>query len=139
MKQSGIQALVVGALLISGVSAAQTDIPMRGPDYFRDATDLAATLGAAHAIRVRCNGRHDQYWRRYMSDMLAYEAPNKGSVRSSLIDAFNEAFSSASRVYQTCDNRAVEAEAEFSATGRDIATRMATHYFPKAPASRSAN
>ncbi len=106
---------------------------MRGPDYFRDATDLASTLGAAHAIRVRCNGRHDQYWRRYMSDMLKYEAPNRGNLRSRLVDAFNTAYSGASSVYQTCDNRAVQAESDFALKGQEIAARMATHYFPQDP------
>ena len=131
MKQTGFHTLLLIALISVQASAAQSGIPLRGPDYFRDASDLASTLGAAHAIRVRCNGRNDQYWRRYMADMLKYEAPERGNLRRSLVDAFNEAYSSASQVYQSCDNRAVEAEAEFSQTGREIATRMATHYFPK--------
>lgn len=139
MKQTGFHALVLSALLFSGASAAQSGIPLRGPDYFRDAADLARTLGAAHAIRVRCNGRHDQYWRRYMSDMLQYEAPNRGSLRSSLVDAFNEAYSGASSMYLTCDNRAVEAEADFALKGQEIANRMAMHYFPKDPRTSSRN
>jgi len=122
---------VLSALLFCGASAAQSDIPMRGPDYFRDAADLASTLGAAHAIRVRCNGREDQYWRRYMSDMLSYEAPNRGNLRSSLVDAFNSAFKNASRLYPNCDNTAIQAESDFAVRGQEIATRMATHYFPK--------
>lgn len=134
MKQTGFHILLLSALAFCGASAAQSDLPMRGPDYFRDAKDLAATLGAAHAIRVECNGRGDQYWRRYMSDMLKYEAPNSGAVRSSLVEAFNEAFTSAGRIYQACDNRAVEAEADFAVKGQEIATRMATHYFPQPPA-----
>ncbi|MEE2922262.1 TIGR02301 family protein [Hyphomonas sp.] len=134
MKQTGFHALLLSALMFCGASAAQSDLPMRGPDYFRDARDLAATLGAAHAIRVKCNGREDQYWRRYMSDMLKYEAPHRGAVRSGLVESFNEAFTSAGRVYQTCDNRAVEAEADFAVKGQEIATRMATHYFPQPPA-----
>ena len=133
MKQTGFHILLLSAVMFCGASTAQSGLPIRGPDYFRDATDLAATLGAAHAIRVKCNGRDDQYWRRYMSDMLKYEAPNRGAVRSSLVDAFNEAFTSAGRIYQTCDNRAVEAEADFAVKGQEIATRMATHYFPQPP------
>ena len=106
---------------------------MRGPDYFRDAADLAAALGSAHAIRVRCNGRDDQYWRQYMADMLTYEAPERGALRSSLVEHFNEAFQDVSGDYLKCDNRAVEAEAQFARQGQEIAERMAMHYFPKRP------
>lgn len=115
----------------SGTSAAQSGLPVRGPDYFRDAADLAGILGSAHAIRVRCNGRDDQYWRRYMADLLTYEAPETGNLRSSLVRAFNEAFSDVSEDYDVCDPVAVAAEARFAERGQDIAVRMATFYFPK--------
>ncbi len=111
-------------------------MPARGPDYFRDAASLASTLGAAHAIRVRCNGNGDQYWRRYMSEMLGLEAPEPGPLRSSLVGAFNDAFTFGSRDYPYCDARAVGAEAQFASDGRAIANRMATHYFPKSTTRR---
>jgi len=117
--------------LVAGTSAAQTGLPVRGPDYFRDAAELARVLGSAHAIRVRCNGRDDQYWRRYMADMLAFEAPESGNLRSSLVREFNDAFSDVSRDYLVCDSVAVAAEARFAADGQEISTRMATFYFPK--------
>lgn len=131
MKKTCFHALVLSLALGSGTSAAQSGLPPRGPDYFRDAADLAGLLGSAHAIRVRCNGRDDQYWRRYMADMLAYEAPDAGNLRSSLVEAFNEAFSDTSDDYRTCDTQAVAAEARFADRGKEISTRMATHYFPK--------
>lgn len=112
-------------------------MPARGPDYFRDAAALAGTLGSAHAIRVRCNGRDDQYWRRYMSDMLGYEAPEKGPLRSSIVAAFNDGFTVTSGDYGSCDSRAVDAEARFARDGQAIANRMATHYFPKNTRRRS--
>ena len=133
MNKARFHVLMLSALMVSGASAAQSGIPMRGPDYFRDAADLAATLGAAHAIRVRCNGREDQYWRQYMSDMLSYEAPNRGNLRSSLVERFNDAYQETSRDYLKCDNRAVEAEARFAREGQEISERMAMHYFPKKP------
>ena len=131
MDKKRFHAALFATFLIAGTSAAQSGVPMRGPDYFRDASDLAETLGSAHAIRVRCNGRNDQYWRRYMADMLGYEAPDKGNLRSSLVERFNNAYSRVSAQYLQCDNRAVEAEARFASTGKDISIRMATHYFPK--------
>ena len=122
--------------MMAGTSAAQGTLPTRGPDYFRDAASLAATLGGAHAIRVRCNGNDDQYWRRYMSEMLSYEAPERGPLRTSLVNAFNDAFTDGSRDYSYCDARAVAAEARYASDGQAIANRMATHYFPKNTARR---
>ncbi|MEZ5997531.1 MAG: TIGR02301 family protein [Hyphomonas sp.] len=133
MKQTRFHALLLSALMLSGASAAQSAVPLRGPDYFRDAADLATTLGSAHAIRVRCNGREDQYWRQYMADMLTYEAPNRGTLRSSLVDNFNNAYQNVSRQYLQCDNQAVEAEARFARHGQEVSERLAMHYFPKRP------
>lgn len=133
MNKARFHVILLSALMVCGASAAQTGLPMRGPDYFRDAADLAGALGSAHAIRVRCNGREDQYWRQYMSDMLSYEAPNRGNLRSSLVEQFNDAYQETSRDYLKCDNRAVEAEARFARQGQEIAERMAMHYFPKKP------
>lgn len=103
---------------------------MRGPDYFRDAADLAALLGGAHAVRVLCNGNEDQYWRRYMADLLKYEAPEPGNLRSSLVSAFNDGYTEVSGEFRVCDGRAVEAESRFARRGEEIAGRLATHYFP---------
>ena len=133
MNKARFHALLLSALMLSGASAAQSGMPLRGPDYFRDAADLAAVLGSAHAIRVRCNGRDDQYWRQYMADMLSYEAPERGNLRSSLVERFNDAYQDTSREYLKCDNQAVEAEARFARQGQEISERMATHYFPKRP------
>jgi uncharacterized protein (TIGR02301 family) len=133
MNKARFHVVLLSALMVCGASTAQSGLPMRGPDYFRDAADLAGALGSAHAIRVRCNGRDDQYWRQYMSDMLSYEAPNRGNLRSSLVAQFNEAYQDTTRDYLKCDNRAVEAEARFAREGQEIAERMAMHYFPKKP------
>jgi predicted secreted protein len=66
-----------------------------------------------------------------MADMLAYEAPESGNLRSSLVREFNESFSDTSEDYLVCDPVAVAAESRFAEDGQKIATRLATHYFPK--------
>jgi uncharacterized protein (TIGR02301 family) len=141
MDKTIFHGVLLSVLLLTGAStaAAQSGIPLRGPDYFRDASELAATLGSAHAIRVRCNGREDQYWRRYMADLLALEAPDRGNLRSSLVEGFNQAFTRTSAQYMNCDGRAIEAEARFARDGQDISNRMATHYFPKDTRKRGPN
>ncbi|MFN4184244.1 MAG: TIGR02301 family protein [Hyphomonas sp.] len=135
MKKKRFHALLLSLALAASTSMMpalpQGNLPVRGPDYFRDAADLAGALGGAHAIRVLCNGNEDQYWRRYMADLLAYEAPDAGNLRSSLVSSFNDTYSRTSDQFRICDGRAVEAEARFARTGEDIAGRLATHYFPK--------
>jgi uncharacterized protein (TIGR02301 family) len=133
MNQKRLHVLLLCLVCLAGTSAAQSGLPARGPDYFRDATDLAATLGAAHAIRVLCNGRDDQYWRRYMAEMLNYEAPESGPLRSGLVQAFNNAYTQTARVHNACDPGAIQAEARFASDGHDIAVRLASHYFPRDP------
>lgn len=131
MKKTLFHAVLLSALFGAPASLAQGDLPIRGPDYFRDAANLASTLGSAHAIRVRCNGRDDQYWRSYMRTLLDYEAPSRGNLRSSLVDRFNNAYSDISARYLACDQRAIDAEARFATDGQAISGRMAAHYFPK--------
>lgn len=131
MKKTLFHAALLSVVIGAPASSAQEGIPLRGPDYFRDAADLAGTLGAAHAIRVRCNGRDDQYWRNYMRGLLDYEAPNRGNLRRSLVARFNGAYSDTSARYLVCDQRAIDAEARFAADGQIVSDRLATHYFPK--------
>lgn len=104
---------------------------MRDQAYLRDAEDLARILGAAHAIRISCNGTDDQYWRRYMLDMLALEAPERGGLRSALAGAFNDGYAGAMRRFPACDNRAVAAEADYARQGETLALRLASENFPK--------
>ncbi|MGH1420217.1 MAG: TIGR02301 family protein [Hyphomonas sp.] len=131
MNQKFSHAILISVVLFAGSSIAQEGLPIRGPDYFRDASDLATVLGSAHGVRVTCNGESDQYWRKYMADMLGFEAPNRGSLRTGLVQNFNQAYISAREDYPHCNGRAVEAEARFAKDGKNIASRMAQHYFPK--------
>ncbi|ABI77732.1 conserved hypothetical protein [Hyphomonas neptunium ATCC 15444] len=135
MKKKCFHALLLSLALGASTSMMpalpQGNLPVRGPDYFRDAADLAGVLGGAHAIRVLCNGNEDQYWRRYMADLLTTEAPEPGNLRSSLVSSFNETYSQTADQFRICDGRAVEAEARYARRGEEIAGRLATHYFPK--------
>ncbi|MFN7054206.1 TIGR02301 family protein [Hyphomonas sp.] len=140
MKKKRFHALLLsGGLMIAAShlpALPQGEMPSRGPDYFRDAVNLASILGSAHAIRVRCNGNEDQYWRRYMTDLLGLEAPEPGNLRSSLVGAFNEAYMRADAAFPVCDRRAADAESAYAANGQEIANRLAAHYFPAQPRPR---
>lgn len=123
--------MLISLLVLAPASLAQEGIPLRGPDYIRDTINLSRALGSAHAVRVRCNGRGDQYWRVYMQDFLELEAPQRGSLRSSLVDGFNSSYQNTSARYLICDSLAVEAEQRYAAEGKTLADRLARHYFPK--------
>ena len=105
---------------------------VRSQDYFRDVTALAEVLGKAHAIRVVCNGRNDQYWRSYMLRLLELEAPYQGGLRRSLVNGFNAGFSWGSDLHPICDGNAANAEKAYAAEGRDLSARMVQANIPGA-------
>lgn len=136
--------LILAGLLASGSalsfvssSAAQEStrneapLPQRSGKYYSDALQLARLLGRAHAIRVTCNGRSDQFWRVYMQEMLDLEAPSQGSFRDSMARAFNDAYSSESSFRNWCNDAAIAAEANYAARGRVIAEGLAKFYFQR--------
>ena len=124
--------------LFLSVSALLPGLPAQGQsrvqsqDYFRDVTSLAEVLGKAHAIRVACNGRNDQYWRSYMLRLLELEAPYQGGLRRSLVNGFNAGFSWGSDLHPTCDGDAVTAEKAYAAEGRDLSARLVQANIPGA-------
>lgn len=120
----------IGSLAPPAPVVAQ-ELPLRSQDYLRDVVRLADVLGWAHGIRFVCNGEDDQYWRAHMIELLALEAPDRGALRSSMVNAFNAAFSNAQARYRFCDSDAIAAEARYAAEGRDLADRLASHYFPR--------
>lgn len=105
-----IQAALLGLALLIPVQVAESQSNVRSQDYFRDVTALAEVLGKAHAIRVVCNGRNDQYWRSYMLRLLELEAPNQGGLRRSLVNGFNAGFSFGGDLHRVCDGNAANAE-----------------------------
>lgn len=103
---------------------------IRSQDYFRDVTTLSENLGKAHAVRVVCNGRDDQYWRGYMQRLLQLEAPSSGGLRRSMVNAFNAGFSTGQAVHTSCSPDTVAAEKRYATTGRDLARRLTSANIP---------
>ena len=111
------------------VSAEEGSLPERGSEYITNALTLAGILGQAHAIRVTCNGRTDQFWRVYMQEMMDLEAPTRGGLRDAMAQRFNTAFSGEAARRTWCNDEAVAAEAALAAEGRPLAESLAAHYF----------
>mgnify|MGYP001795641683 CR=1 FL=1 len=132
------KAIVQAALVGLGLTLAMPILPAQGQstvrsqDYFRDVTALAEVLGKAHAIRVVCNGRNDQYWRSYMLRLLELEAPYQGGLRRSLVNGFNAGFSFGGDLHRVCDGNAANAEKAYAAEGRDLSARLVQANIPGA-------
>lgn len=120
-------------IVAHGQEAARPEppTPQRTGKYYSDATQLARVLGKAHAIRVACNGRSDQFWRLYMQEMLDLEAPVQGGFRDSMARAFNDSYAAESSVRGWCTKETVAAEAVYAAEGKAIAERLAQFYFKR--------
>lgn len=112
------------------ISDDKQDLPTRDQAYFRDLVSLSETIGSAHAVRARCNGEDDQYWRAYMVQILGLEAPFQGTLRSQMVNAFNGGFERENSVRIGCDATANEREARYAITGRRLAENLAGYYFP---------
>ncbi|WP_300375754.1 TIGR02301 family protein [Henriciella sp.] len=108
-----------------------TDTRTQG--YMQTVIELSSTLGSAHAIRQLCNGSNDQYWRGYMQRLLSMEAPYQSRMRSSMVDAFNNAFASENSRRQRCDESAVSAEKVYASTGQRLADDLAAANLPEKP------
>ena len=102
----------------------------RSQAYLRDVVSLASTLGGAHAIRLICNGRDDQYWRVYMQELLSHEAPYQSRLRTQMVDAFNRGYQSESARRSQCDQGAVEMEKVYATQGQRLAHGLAEANLP---------
>lgn len=119
-------------LLVSHAQSAQVeqDLPSRDQAYFRNLTQLSAIIGAAHAIRVTCNGVDDQYWRAYMQQILGLEAPERGNLRTSMVGAFNRGYQQGERRTNGCTAESARIEAEYAREGKRLSDALAAFYFP---------
>jgi uncharacterized protein (TIGR02301 family) len=91
-------------------------------------SDLAETLGQAHAIRSLCNGDDDQTWRNYMFTMLNMEGPSGSPRRASMTSAFNRGFRAQQGSTKSCTPDMPKLEAQIAARGRALAETAANSY-----------
>ena len=130
--------LAFGALGLAGSgspSLAQTegveqDLPLRDQVYFRNLAELSKVIGAAHAVRVACNGVDDQYWRSYMQQILGLEAPERGPLRERMVEGFNRGYQQSEARNGRCSANSAQAEAEYAREGRRLSDELAAFYFP---------
>lgn len=118
-----------GALLLGMAAHAQPpetpEEPRAAPLYL--ISELAETLGRAHAVRTVCNGDQDGTWRNYMLNMMSYEAPS-GPRRAALTEAFNRGFRSQTRDTPACSDASSRVEANIAARGKELSDTIARTY-----------
>lgn len=90
-------------------------------------SDLAETLGRAHAVRTLCNGDTDSTWRNYMLNLMSYEAPG-GARRAALTDAFNRGYRGQNRETSSCTASMPAIEAAIARRGRELSEAIARTY-----------
>ena len=112
--------MVCMAALIAGPALAQD----RTPAVRETLTDLAYTLGQAHALRTRCDGEGDQVWRARMVRMVEVEQPDQ-AFRDQLFESFNVGFLGAQTSHPRCDVAARTEAARVAARGRDLSRVLA--------------
>lgn len=124
--------LFATALAVSAAPALAQDPELEEPAPPRNApieivSELAETLGRAHAVRTLCNGDSDSTWRNYMLNLMSYEAPS-GDRRASLTDAFNRGYRGQNRETSSCTAGMPAIEADIARRGRELSEAIALSY-----------
>ncbi len=123
---------LAGALMPSFAQSQslEQDVPLRDQAYFRDVVELSRVIGSAHAVRVACNGVDDQYWRSYMQQILGLEAPERGPLRSRMVEGFNQGYQESEARNGRCSANSAQAEAQYAREGKRLSDALAAFYFP---------
>jgi uncharacterized protein (TIGR02301 family) len=112
-------ALVVSAALALPASA-QTLARQRALE------EIAGHLGAAHYLKVLCDGRGAQQYRDAMRSILEREAPTDGSPpREAMVERFNNGYLYMQNRHSGCDARARDDLTKAAGNGRDAAQKLA--------------
>ncbi|MFT3723812.1 MAG: TIGR02301 family protein [Hyphomonadaceae bacterium] len=116
----------MAALLFASPALAQDPPPAAAPIELL--SDLAETLGRAHAVRTVCNGDDDSTWRNYMLNLMSMEAPSGSPRRATLTDAFNRGYRTQARETSACTDKSPAIEARIAKHGRELADAIAKSY-----------
>ena len=113
-------AAILGALALASPAAAQE----RAPTDRQALSELAYTLGEAHALHRLCAGVRDATWYGRMRRLIEVERPDEG-LRRRLIEAFNAGFVSQQAQYPACSVDSEAAERDAAERARPLARMLA--------------
>jgi uncharacterized protein (TIGR02301 family) len=120
--------LVASILAACALPAAAQDPQPVSAAPIQLLSDLAETLGRAHAVRTVCNGDQDSTWRNYMLNLMSIEAPSGSPRRATLTDGFNRGYRSQSRETPACTDKMPTIEAGIARRGRELSEAIARSY-----------
>jgi len=107
----------------AGAAAQQPEAaaPLRGEAWYRgQLVELAEVLGGSHYLRTLCDGTGAQRWRDYMRGIIERE-PNYNAV---LVEGFNRGYRNEESRFHSCDQQAVQTEAELRAQGLRVSQAL---------------
>lgn len=113
-------ALMLCGLALAAPAAAQE----RAPTDRQALSELAYTLGEAHALHRLCAGPRDAAWYDRMRRLIEVERPDEG-LRRRLIEAFNAGYLAQQAQYPACSPDSQAAEREAAARARPLARMLA--------------
>lgn len=96
--------------------------------YETDLGGLSKVLGAAHYIRILCQGRGDQFWRQRMAAVMALEGPPGTPRRVLMSQNFNAGYRETEEHFSTCSPEAQATEAQLKAQGIRYSQALAARY-----------
>jgi uncharacterized protein (TIGR02301 family) len=96
--------------------------------YETDLGGLSKVLGAAHYIRILCQGRGDQFWRQRMAAVMALEGPPGTPRRVMMSQNFNVGYRETEERFSTCSPEAQAAEGQFKTQGIRYSQALAARY-----------
>lgn len=134
MRKALAAALVLFATpaLAQGPSAAPGPRRIEGSaplqTYETDLGGLSKVLGAAHYIRILCQGRGDQFWRQRMAAVMALEGPPGTPRRVMMSQNFNVGYRETEERFSTCSADAQNAEQQYKAQGIRYSQALAARY-----------
>jgi uncharacterized protein (TIGR02301 family) len=125
--------LSAAALAVAPAAAQQRQPPQtaapapaeRGETWYRNQlVELSEVLGAAHYLRILCEGRGDQRWRNYMRGVIEREP----SYNALLVESFNRGYRNEEARFPDCDATTRQMEAELRAHGLRVAQALSARH-----------
>jgi uncharacterized protein (TIGR02301 family) len=96
----------------------------RSPTARQSLVELAYVLGEAHALRQRCRGQADQYWRNRMFQLQDVEASDQ-ALKARLANTFNTGYEAAQARFPTCNKALKDEMAQLAQRGRSLSEGLA--------------
>lgn len=113
------------AVVAGAASARGQTLPRRPPTDRQVLTQLAYTLGEAHALHRLCAGPSDATWYGRMRQLISAEAPDEG-FRRRLVESFNAGYQTRVSQYPGCSRDSQAAERQAAAHGAALARTLSS-------------